>query len=65
MGGSDGVSLLFLSSSTNDVKEQGRSNCKLTSGCVAVPAGFYAPADFVPDTFSSSEPTMTLSHGLE
>ena len=26
MGGSDGVSVLVLSSSTNDVKEQGRSN---------------------------------------
>ena len=56
MGGSR-VSVLDLLSSSNDVKRTGSP--KLTSGGVAVLAGFCAIADFVLDKFSSSEPTMS------
>ena len=56
IGGSDGVSVLDLLSSTNDVREAGSS--KLTSGGVAVPASFRATADLVLGKFPSNEPTM-------
>ena len=49
--------MLDLPSSTNDVKGTGLS--KLISGGVAVLVGFRATTDFVPDKFSSSEPTIS------
>ena len=55
MGGSDGMSVLDLPPSTNDVRETGLS--ELSSDEIAVPSSFCT--DFVSGKFPSNEPMMS------
>ena len=56
MGGSDGMSVFDLLSSTNNVR--GIELSELTFRGVAVPSSFCATVDSVPGRLPNSEPTM-------